>query len=378
MDSARTTTTSCWFAARILGCGLALLGLIAHARAAQDPPVVGFPATLPGTPVPVPEGPKAIAWTVPIPAAPMRSPLIAGDLVFLAHLPGNIRAYHRSDGHEVWRAELPVEQPLDADGQLLLISSGEAIHALHAGDGTVAWRSPSGTATAPLLVKDGWIVAATAGKLTARRANDGETVWTVDAGVQRERGAISGDVLFTPLVDGRVVARNLLNGEVIWTKSLGGSPGEPFVLGEDLFVGASDKRFYSLDAASGEINWSWRVGADVRGQAASDGQRVFYTALDNLVRAVDRSDGAERWHKGVPFRPFAGPIATAGSVFVAGSSSEIRVFRASDGTATATIVFPARIGLNPGSALTEAGVIFAAVTGGLDESWKLSLSRPLR
>jgi outer membrane protein assembly factor BamB len=334
------------------------------------------PTPLPGIPVPLPEGP-VLAWTVDIPAAPITSPFISGDRVFLAHLPGIITAYHRADRRELWRTQLATNLPLAAHDELVLVSSGEAIHALRAADGSEVWRTAVGKPSAPLLVKDGWLIVATADTLTALRASDGATIWTAEAGVQRQRGAISGDVLFIPQVNGHLVARDLLNGKVRWTASLGGIVGEPFVLGDDVFVGAG-KVFFCLKADSGEVRWRYRVGADMRGVASSDGDRVFFTALDNLVRAHDRTHGALRWQTGVPFRPLTGPAVSGGSIFMSGPQDQMLKLRAVDGQAAGTLAFPGRMAVSPGSALTEAGIVFAAVTGGLAQTWKLSLSFPLR
>ena len=332
-----------------------------------------MPAQLPGTQVPPPTAPTGILWTIPIPAAAITSPVITGELVLIAHLPGIVAAYHQDDGHEVWRAALDPTQPLATDGTLLFVSAGDAIHAIRLSDGAIAWRSPAPGVTAPLLVKDGWLIAATEGRLTARRASDGSTVWEVEAGVQREAAAISGDVLFLPHADGRIVARNLRDGSPLWERRIGGSPVEPLAIGDEVFVGAADRRFYCLAAATGRVAWSFRVGASVRGRASSDGERVFFAALDNLVRALDRTDGGLRWQKGLPFRPLAGPVALGGSLFIAGSD-EVRVLRATDGTDAGNLNYPASLSLSPGFAETPEGLLVAAATGGLEEAWSLSLS----
>lgn len=338
--------------------------------------MAGMPAQLPGTPLPLPKAAPTIRWTVAVAAAPVASPIVIGDVVIVAYLPGILAGHHRDDGRLLWRAELNPEQPPATDGAQLFVPADDQIHALGAGDGVVAWRVPAVPLTAPLLVKNGWIIAASAGKLTARRTTNGSVVWTVDAGLQKEVGAISGDVLFVAQTDGRVVARDLANGQVRWERRLGGVPGEPVVIGDDVFVGAGDKIFYCLDAGSGEIDWRIRVGAAIRGPASSDGERVFFAALDNMVRAVDRGEGAVRWQKGVPFRPLGGPVTAAGSVFVAGPETISRLAAVSGDTG-ASITFPQRMAFGPGFAQTEGGIVFAAITGGLEESWKLSLTSPI-
>lgn len=376
MHSARTTPTSCWFTARIATLAILIATVVIPAAAGPQNPVAGPPDPLPGTVVPIPEPRPVLAWTVPLPAAPIVAPLVVADHVVVAYLPGTVAAYRRSDGTEIWRIALAPDQPLIADGGLVFVAADEAIHAVRLADGAVAWRAPAGTVTAPLVAREGWLVISTHAALTARRGADGSTLWSVEAAAQTEPAAIAGDVLFVPLGDGRLVARDLQTGAVRWERRLGGAPGEPLVFGDEIFVGAADKSFYSLDAATGEIDWRVRIGATIRGRASADVSRVYFAALDNLVRAVDRSHGAIRWHQGVPFRPVAGPVAAGGIVWIAGPQRELRKFAAEGGTPLGPVSFPGELSAPPGLFEGTDGLVFAVITGDLQESWKLSLIVP--
>ena len=356
---------------------LILLILVLAGPSVRGAQIGGVPSPLPGTPAPLPRAPGLIAWSVDLPAAPIVSPLIANDVVIATYLPGIVAAFRTSDGTQLWRVELSPEQPLAADGPLVYVVAGEAIHALRLADGSVAWRVPAGTVTGPPLAKDGWLLTHADSTLTARRAADGSAVWTVDSGVQRELGAISGDMVVIPLADGRLVARDLLGGQIKWERRLGGAPGPPAVIGEDVFVGASDRRFYCIDVRDGEIDWDRPVRATIRGAATSDGERVFFSAFDNMVHALDLWNGTLRWESAVSFRPITGALAAGGGVFVAGPDQGVRIFRAADGRAHGTLAFPSRLAIGPAFADTGAGAVFAAVTGNLEESWRLSLTIPV-
>jgi outer membrane protein assembly factor BamB len=257
------------------------------------------------------------------------------------------------------------------------VAAGEAIHALRLADGSLAWRSPAGALNGPPLAQNGWLLTNAGNSLSARRAADGSTVWTVESGAQAVPGAIAGDMVVTPLVDGRVVARDLLSGRVLWEQRLGGSPGQPAVIGEDIFVAASDRALYCLDAPDGDIDWRLWVGATIRGAATSDGERVFFSAFDNMVRALDLWNGTLRWASAVSFRPLSGALTAGGAVFVAGPDQGVQILRASDGRASGALAFPGRLAIGPGFASTDTGAIFAAVTGNLEESWRLVLTVPV-
>jgi outer membrane protein assembly factor BamB len=341
--------------------------------------VLGPPTPLPGTTLPIPEAPPDILWSAKILAEPVTSPLIAGDHVLLAYLPGIVAAHRRQDGQQVWQTQLNPVQPLTADGDLLFVVVAGAIHALRIADGTMAWPPvPTEALTAPLLAKDGWLIAATTGKLTARRTSDGSEIWTVEGPQQREAAAIAGNALVVPTVDGHVRTLNLTTGVEMWATRVGGTPGEPLVVGNDVFLGASDKYFYCLDADDGDIRWQYRVGATIRGRASTDGERVFFSALDNTVRALALGTGSQLWQAGLRFRPLAGPAAAGGTVFVSGPGAEVRMLRAEDGTSGGSVTFPSDLAIAPAMSAGPLGLTIAASTGGLDQTWSLEYTRIVR
>jgi hypothetical protein len=93
------------------------------------------------------------------------------------------------------------------------------------------------------------------------------------------------------------------------------------------------------------------------------------------VHAVDRWDGALRWQTGMTFRPLTGAIASGSRVFVAGPDTGIRIFDAATGRAVGVITFPDRLSLEPGFLAGDAVAAFAAVTGTLGHTWRLSATR---
>ena len=333
----------------------------------------------PVKPLPPPasqELPPGIRWSVQLPASPASPPVIAGDRVFVSILPGAVEARRLADGQPLWRETLNPEQPLAVDGERVIVAAGEAVHAVNVADGAMAWRVATGKLAAPLLAKDGWVIAASASKLFAIRASDGGVIWSCDSAPPRQRPAISGDALFVPLASGRIVAHDLTSGAIRWTRPLGGVPAEPLVVGDRLYVGATNKRFYSIDTDTGEIEWPWTVGAEIRGAAASDGERIFYAALDNVVRAVNRTDGAQRWQQGIAFRPFEGPRVMGPNVVVAGPTPDVVLLGVRDGRPAGKLTFPEALVFAPAYGTYENAIVVAGVSGGLTEAWKLWLASP--
>ena len=339
----------------------------------EFPRAAPLPNLLPGTVIPLPQPPSTVWWSVSLPAGANGPPVIAGDHVYVTRLPGSVAAYRLSDGSVAWTADVVPAQPLAVDGDLVVVASGDVLHALRGGDGQRMWQAPVGALTAPLVVKDGWVIAVSASRLTAIRASDGGVIWAGDTGPVRERGAIMGDTLFVPVANGAIVARDLTTGNVRWERRLNGAPQEPLAIGDRVFAGASDGRVYSLKISSGEIAWQFPVRAAIRGAPVTDGTRVYVAALDHLVRAFDYRSGALKWHTGLTFRPFTGPVLVGNVLVISGAVEEVRLLRANDGQAAGTVPVEQDLAVPPAVGTVKGTNLLAAVTGSLEESWRLTL-----
>jgi outer membrane protein assembly factor BamB len=102
-------------------------------------------------------------------------------------------------------------------------------------------------------------------------------------------------------------------------------------LADRLYVGALDNYFYCLDTKDGDVDWRWATGADLRGMPVIDSRRVYFVALDNVLRAHDRNSGTMVWKKVLPMRPSSGPVMSGNILIVAGVAMELRAYGTVDG-----------------------------------------------
>lgn len=316
---------------------------------------------------------------MPLADAASDIPVVSGPALIVPLRNGQLSAHRASDGSPLWTLELPAERPLAADDQGVYVASGEAIHALHPETGAVLWRvAVGGPVTAAPLARGGWLIAASGGEVIALRAADGQVVWRTRVGAVALRPALDGDLLITPVVDGRVVALNLENGSVRWEVDLAAEPTEPYVIGGRVYVGTVAKTFVTLHASSGYRESRRAVGAVVRGPAVADERHIYFAAMDNLLWATDRADGAIEWRKPLPYRPTAGPILFGSLVIVPGESTQLPAFNSRTGAAAGRLGFPARLTTLPVVWTAPGGILHVtAVTGGLDNKWMLTLMGPL-
>jgi len=256
---------------------------------------------------------------------------------------GKLIAVALTDGHTHWTVDAPT-MLRPATGQMLVfVASEKEILALNVADGHPRWRiSLEGSATVAPLFDTGWLFVGTdTGALVALRAIDGRVLWRLDAGASLSTSpAPSGDNIYVPLTDGRIIAADLRTGKALWTRKLSGPPTDILALDDRLFVGSEDNYFYCIALKDGEIKWKWRTGGDIVGAPVVDGRRVYFMSLDNVLRALDRRTGSQRWQHAMIRRTVGGPLRSGSWVVVATVSPQLQAYQGADGTPAASSPAP--------------------------------------
>jgi outer membrane protein assembly factor BamB len=177
------------------------------------------------------------------------------------------------------------------------------------------------------------VLGAEAGELVAIRAADGEIVWRQNLGSPAHgRPSLAGDRIYVPLMDGRLVALAMPNGETVWERRLPGPVTALLAAGDRLYAGSRDNYFYALRESDGSIDWRWRTGADVVGVPVVDDRSVYFVSMDNVLRALSRGSGVQRWVRLLPLRPTRGPLAVGRTLIVSGVAAALPAYKMDDGT----------------------------------------------
>jgi outer membrane protein assembly factor BamB len=261
-------------------------------------------------------------------------PAFDEESAFIALKGGPLVAIDLTQGKPRWRVDLASDfTPAVGNGRLFIGADG-AIVAIDAASGKAVWHTPLPGALAAALYWDtGWLVASTdGGDLAAFRGDDGELVWrTVVGAPLAARPVPADDALYAPLTDGRIVCVELATGKKRWEYRLEGRITGLVVVDDQLIAGTTNNRFVSIGRARGNYLRWWRVGADPVGAAAADAKHIYFVALDNVLRAVDRRNGNLRWMKTLPSRPSGGPLLVDDVVLVPFVSTALSAFSALDG-----------------------------------------------
>jgi outer membrane protein assembly factor BamB len=317
------------------------VGLLA-AQSKSEPPDALFPIRT--------------VWTLALNNQLKAPPAFDGTHVFFSIASDRIVAYELKTGTQKWIVSgQPQFGPLTGDG-LVIFADADGLTALHGDDGSPAWSLPLADKPAQHPVWDnGWLVVATMdGTVHAFRASDGYRVWSREVGSPAHAPpALAADRVYVATTDGRIVALRVEDGAPEWERRLGGRPNEILALDDRLYVGAADNYFYCLMANDGRVDWRWRTGGDTIGRAIADEHRVYFVALDNILRALNQISGNQHWMRPLPFRPIAAPVKAGGTLVVAGQTPTLRGYNIGDGSAAGEIQAPPEAAAPPHVAVDD-------------------------
>jgi outer membrane protein assembly factor BamB len=253
---------------------------------------------------------------------------------------GDLIAIDLNQGDVKWKVPLATAfTPATGDG-LVFAASEELVQALDQRTGQTQWRTPlDGPVVAPLHWDAGWLLASTkGGDLIALHGQDGRIVWRAPLQSQMVVSpTTSEDRVYGALQDGRIVALDLDSGALVWSADLKEPVTGILALDDQLLVGTRSDRLYSLSLTRGRVRWRQRAGADIAGIPLADEKRIYFTALDNVIRALDRNNGNLHWLRGLPSRPAGGPLRADNVVLVPLVTTDIGAFDAATGAPAFTI-----------------------------------------
>ena len=253
---------------------------------------------------------------------------------------GDIIAIDLDEGDVKWKVALATSfTPATGDGFVFAGTEG-LVTALEQRTGQTHWRTPLASPIAGALYWDaGWLLASTdSGDLVALHGQDGRMVWRTELkSTLAVAPTTSDDRVYAALRDGRIVALDLETGVLVWSYALDEPVTGILALEDQLLVGTRKDFLHSLSLSRGRIRWSQRAGADIAGIPLADEERIYFAALDNVVRALDRDNGNLKWLHKLPSRPASGALRADNVVLVPLVTTDIGAFDAATGAPAFTI-----------------------------------------
>ncbi|WP_300615195.1 outer membrane protein assembly factor BamB [Dokdonella sp.] len=278
-------------------------------------------------------------------------PSVAGDLLVVGGLDGQLVALSTQDGSERWSVQLTSEivaPPAIADDVVVVRTNDGRLTAVAAGDGSNKWvfhqQVPSLSvrgASAPLIANGVVYEGFDSGKVVAVRLQDGVELWsqTLSSGEGRtevERLAdvdgnlvSDGSVLYAVGYRGQIAALAFDSGRPLWQRDLSSYAGVA-IGGATVVAVDTEGNVWAFDRETGVNLWKqdqlkhrWLSAPAVEGKYAVVGD------LEGYVHWLSLEDGKFVARERLSRRPIEGaPLVVDGTVYVEDVKGRIGAYRA--------------------------------------------------
>ncbi|MGA9422584.1 MAG: outer membrane protein assembly factor BamB [Rhodanobacteraceae bacterium] len=334
------------------------------------------------------------------------SPSVVDGRVYAAGIDGTVVAMDAQSGKEIWRVHAGKSTgslwrlrrgenslrwsggPAVA-GDLLVVGGLDGqVHAYSAVDGTARWNVMlSSEVIAPAAIADGIVVVRTNdGHLTGLDAADGSRKWVFEQLVPalslRGNSAplIGNGLVFSGLDNGRVVALNLANGNQVWSQVVSAGEGRtdverladvdgPVALdGNELYAAGYRGQVVALSSDRGQPQWQRDLSSYAGVAVAAD--TVVVVDGDSNIWAFDRQTGANRWKQdALQYRWLSAPAIQGNAVVVGDLDGYVHWLNIDDGKLAAR----ERLGHDriEGAPVVAAGVVYVEDVDGRIGAWRV-------
>jgi outer membrane protein assembly factor BamB len=280
-------------------------------------------------------------------------PVVAYNKVYSASRMGDVIAFERESGKQVWQADLSdinnersfwdsrisalvAGGPIAGLNKIFIGTENGDVFALDAETGELVWQAKiKGEIIAPPAIDSGILVVNSAsGVLKAFDANTGDELWKAEQDVP----ALTLRGISTPVIasggvligsgKGALSVYILEKGQAGWTTEVGEATGStelqrvidvdsaPVVFGDKVYAISARGNLVAVDLKSGRILWK-RQYSSYR-QIAVYRNDIFITSTNGHIYALNRLDGIERWSNlELTNRSVTGP-AVVGAYIVVG------------------------------------------------------------
>ncbi|MDH5446414.1 MAG: outer membrane protein assembly factor BamB [Gammaproteobacteria bacterium] len=226
---------------------------------------------------------------------------------------GEVIALNLQTGKKVWQQQLSSEilsPPVSASGQLVVRTVDGRIHALKSASGNKLWShdrnmptlSLRGTST-PVITHGIVVSGADNGKVTALALDNGNVLWETTVSIPRGRNEIErlididadpvvkDGVIYVVAYQGRLAALKLDSGRIMWVRDVSSYSGMD-VDSHKIFLSASDGNVWALDRFNGATLWKQdQLHRRRLSKPAFQGRYILVGDFNGYLHWMSREDG---------------------------------------------------------------------------------------
>jgi len=267
------------------------------------------------------------------------NPGVFGERVYATDSEGQVTAYNRQDGDDLWETELdlPVSGGVGAGPEQVLVGTytGKVV-ALSSDDGSELWRAQlsSEILSAPQTNGQVVVVQTSDGNLFGLDATDGKQLWLYDNAIPALtlRGTaqplLVDSVVYAGFASGKILALNAADGTLMWEQRVGVAKGRselervvdvdgaPILVDDILYSASYQGRLVAVNRSSGRGIWS--IDESTHTDLAAGSGNIYLVNADGYVRAYGAISGELVWENDQLQRRRLGAPQTFGNYLAVG------------------------------------------------------------
>jgi probable HAF family extracellular repeat protein len=247
--------------------------------------------------------------------------LAAGDgVAAVGYSSGSLYAIDLATGLDLWRADLPIGQPISgaaiSEGVVYVTTIDlfgntfdGSLHALEVATGKELWKKDGLNAFgSPAIADETLYVADLDGILFALNAADGRTIWRSQLpGTTLSSVAVGPDAVYAATGNGRVIAFDRDSGARLWSAQTGRVLYSAPSLAEDaVVVGGRDGILYALDRSDGHELWRFETGEAIYSTPSLVDGRIYFQSEDGFLYALGTGDSSGEQPAAIAASPIPG------------------------------------------------------------------------
>ena len=267
------------------------------------------------------------------------TPAIFGNRVYATDTEGQVIAYNRQDGDELWESELdvPISGGVGASAEQVLVGTytGKVI-ALSTADGSKLWQTQlsSEVLSAPQSNGKVVVVQTNDGNLFGLDVADGKQLWLYDNAIPALtlRGTaaplLTSTAVYAGFASGKILALNAADGTLMWEHRVGVAKGRselervvdvdgsPLLVDDILYSASYQGRLVAVNRGTGRSIWSQE--ASTHSDLASGFGNIYLVDAEGYVRAYNAISGQLVWENDQLLRRRLGAPQTFGNYLAVG------------------------------------------------------------
>jgi outer membrane protein assembly factor BamB len=306
-------------------------------------------------------------WRHRLAAEVSASPVVAGNILYIAAENGNLYAFDLTTHKQAWlyHAEGGIgSTPAVADGRLYALSRDGYMTALDATTGKALWRFRTGGETrfgvpggygmpkadgitpdpwdfwlSSPLVQDGRVYFGSSDHhVYALDAATGAEVWRFEADDSIHAApALHDGRLFIGTWGTKIYALDAKTGTKLWdfqggkdaeTGILQGFSAAPTIDGDTVYIGSRDGYMRAFNAADGKLRWTYDAEKSwVLATAAVDADTLYFPTSDTTVFiALDKKTGKEKYRTDTKVWTYTSPVIAGDYAFTGTMTGDLYAF----------------------------------------------------